>query len=476
MTAMPRTRGPAELLITVDREQAAPLRDQIAEQIRAAIRDGRLRMGVRLPATRRLAVDLGVSRGVVVEAYGELVHQGFIVAAGRALPRVAPLPAVARTSAGPAPDLPAIAPPRLSYRFDLAPEVPDMGLFPRHEWLRALRHVLETAPDQALDYGDPRGARELREALADYLGRARGVVTDPDCIVICQGSIQAIDLACRTLAATGGTRRMAVEDPCADGIRHACHYAGLTMVPTRVDGHGVRVHELIRASPDAVIISPAHQFPTGAALQPVRRRNLLRWAAAEGVALIEDDYDAEFSYDGRPAAALQGAAPDSVIYVGTVSKALAPAIRLGWAVFPSRLVGVAAELKAALDGGSPAVEQLALAYMIGRSVYENHVRRVREEYGRRRAAALQAFARRLPASPVTGAGGGLHFALALGAPVDRADVEARADARRIRLRAMESFLARRPEHASTLLIGYGRLPVAAAQPAVEALADLIAAA
>jgi GntR family transcriptional regulator / MocR family aminotransferase len=472
---MARTQGPAELLIAIDRHDPEPLRDQVAGQIRGAIRAGRLRAGVRLPATRRLAADLGVSRGVVVEAYGELAHQGFILGSGRASPRVASGAAAPGAQAtAPLPAAPAPSPSR-SYRFDLAPEVPDMALFPRREWLRALRFALDTAPDQTLDYGDPRGALELREALADYLGRARGVVTDPGCIVVCQGSIQAIDLACRTLAAAGA-RRMGVEDPCADGIRHACRYAGLTMAPTSVDRRGVSVEELAAAGLDAAIVSPVHQFPTGAALHPERRRRLLAWAVAAGVALIEDDYDAEFCYEGRAAAALQGSAAEHVIHVGSVSKALAPAIRLGWAVFPRRLVGSAGELKAALDGGSPAVEQIALAQMIGRSVYENHVRRVRVEYGRRRAAALQALARRLPANPVSGAGGGLHFAVALDEPVDRADVEARADARRIRLRAMESFLARRPDRASTLLLGYARLPVAAAEPAVDALAELLSAA
>jgi GntR family transcriptional regulator / MocR family aminotransferase len=485
---MARTPGTIDLLVAVDRDHATPLRDQIADQIRAAVRERRLRAGVRLPATRRLAVDLGISRGVVVEAYAELACQGFIVAGGRASPRVAELPSVAAqmlapttmAAGGPAPasaaaGVPAPATTALSYRFDLAPEVPDMSLFPRREWLRALDFALGAAPDQTLDYGDPRGALELRQALADYLGRVRGVVTDPDCIVVCQGSIQAIDLACRTLAAAGA-RTIGVEDPCALGVRHACRYAGLSMLNAPVDRDGLDVESIASVAPDAAVVSPVHQFPTGAALERGRRRRLLEWAQATGATLIEDDYDAEYTYDGQAPPALQGSAAGSVIYVGSASKALAPAIRLGWAVLPRHLMRSAGELKAAMDGGSPAVEQIALSRMIGRAVYEHHVRRVRVEYARRREAALAALSRRLPETAVTGASGGLHFAVQLGAPVQRAAVEARAEARRIRLRTMESFLARQPEQASTLLIGYGRLPVPAAAPAVDALAGLLAAA
>lgn len=468
---MARLPGTIDLPVAVDRRAALPLRDQVADQIRTAIRDGRLLAGVRLPATRRLAVDLGVSRGVVVEAYAELACQGFIVAAGRCAPAVANVP-TARPAQAPPPRV-AAAPPSRSYRFDFAPEVPDMSLFPRREWLRSLDFALGVAPDQTLDYGDPRGAPELRQALAEYLGRTRGVIAEPERIVICQGSIQAVDLACRTLAAAG-VARIGVEDPCSGGVRHACRYAGLSMAITAVDGDGLDVDGLLADAPDAAIVSPVHQFPTGAALHAARRRRLLRWATSAGTTLIEDDYDAEYSYDGRTPPALQGSAADHVIYVGSVSKALAPAIRLGWAVLPRRMVAVAADLKAAMDGGSPAVDQIALARMISRSIYEHHVRRVRVEYGRRREAALRALARQLPATAVTGANGGLHFAVGLPAPVARVAVEARADARRIRLRALESFLEHPPEQASTLLLGYGRLPAAAADAAVTALAEVVA--
>lgn len=467
---MARSRGPVDLPVAVDRQADTPLRDQITDQVRAAIRERRLRPGVRLPATRRLAIDLGISRGVVVEAYGELLVQGYLVAEGRASPRVASMRSGIADAAAQAEE----RPPR-SYRFDMAPEVPDMGMFPRREWLRSLRFALETAPDQSLDYGDPRGAPELRAALADYLGRTRGVVTDPDCVVVCQGSIQAIDLACRALAAHGALR-MAVEDPCAHGIRYSCRYAGLEAISTTVEDETARVEEIIAAAPDAAIVSPVHQFPTGAVLPAAGRRRLLRWLESAAGALIEDDYDAEYCYTGNVAPALQGSARDRVIYVGSASKALTPAIRLGWAVFPARLAKTAGELKEALDGGSPAVEQIALAHMIGHSVYERHVRRVRVEYRRRRHAMLDALAHRLPGARVSGADAGLHFAMRLSASVDRAAVERRANARRIRLRAMESFMAQRPTLASTLLIGYGRLPAAAAGAAVEALADVLQAA
>ena len=225
---MSRTSGPNDLLLAVDRAAGLPLRDQIAEQLREAIRSRRLRPGVVLPAGRTLAADLGVSRGVVVEAYEELREQGFVEMRPRSAPRVregadSPLPAGPDGSPPP--------------RYDLVPELPDLGLFPRRAWSQALQLALRTAPDRAFDYGDPRGDERLRRVLADYLGRARGVVADPEQIVVCQGSIQAVDLACRVVASLGG-RSIGLEDPCADGLRRAAPGAGLSFVPIPVDARG----------------------------------------------------------------------------------------------------------------------------------------------------------------------------------------------------------------------------------------------
>ncbi len=459
---MSRTSGPNDLLLAVDRAADLPLRDQIAEQLREAIRSRRLRPGVVLPAGRTLAADLGVSRGVVVEAYEELREQGFVEMRPRSAPRV-------REGAdSPLPAGPDGAPPP---RYDLVPELPDLGLFPRRAWSQALQLALRTAPDRAFDYGDPRGDERLRRVLADYLGRARGVVADPEQIVVCQGSIQAVDLACRVVASLGG-RSIGLEDPCADGLRRAAPGAGLSFIPIPVDARGAEVERLVASSADAAIVTPAHQFPSGVTMTAARRKRLLAWARSGGV-VIEDDYDAEFFYDGRPAGALQGEAPDSIVYVGSASKTLAPAIRLGWAVMPRRLADRAAELKAALDGGSPAPEQIALAHMIETAAFERHVRRTRVEYGRRRQALLGALAAAMPRARIAGERAGLHLAARLPASVDRAGLEQAALAARIRMFMLESFMHDPPAFGSSLLIGYGRLPAAAAEPAVAALADVL---
>jgi GntR family transcriptional regulator / MocR family aminotransferase len=454
-----------DLAVSLDRRGRRPLRDQLAEQLRASIRRGSLRPGCTLPASRPLATELGVSRGVVVGAYEELRHQGLIAGDARKSPRVTEL------AHAPVPD----PPPARPYRFDLAPQVPDVGMFPRRQWLRALQSALDAVPDQALDYGDPRGQPSLRGALAEFLGRTRGVVCDPACIVICQGSIQAVDLACRTLSATGA-RTIALGTPCERSVHSAARFAGLQATEIELDPDGIDVDRLAALGPDAAVVSPVHQFPTGAAFSDVRRERLLAWARGTGATVIEDDYDAEFCYPDRAPVALQGAHPAGCIYVGSVSKALAPTIRLGWGVFPRRLAGVAGELKEALDGGSPAMEQIGLEWMISSAALERHLRHTRQEYARRRAAMIAAIERWMPEAQITGAGGGTSFAVHLTGPVARRRLLGLAEAARVRLRTLEDFRDLGPSSASTLIVGYGRVSAEAAPAAARQLAALVAAA
>ena len=401
---------------------AAPVRGLtgwLADAIRTAIIDGRLQAGAPLPATRLLAGDLGVSRGVIVEAYQRLADEGLVSARPGAGTRVlgvsrpAPVRWPAEVRPGPtgqpAPagqSGPALLPHRWRARaeIDLSPGVPDLSGFPRAAWLRAEKLVLEQASVADLGYGDPRGSQWLRTELAGWLARTRGLRADPDDIIVVTGVAQALALLAQVLRDLG---EIAVEDPGSRGAREELAYWGLHPVPVPVDEHGLRVDAL--GDLRAALLTPAHQFPTGVVLAPRRRRDLLDWAAGADALIIEDDYDAEYRYDRAPVPALQASAPGLVAYAGSTSKTLAPGMRLGWLIPPGRLHADLVEAKHASDLGSPALPQLVLARLIASGELEQHIRLVRKRQRSRRDALLRALREYLPAARVQGIAAGLHL-------------------------------------------------------------------
>ena len=416
----------AELLIELDRSSRRPLHAQLEDGLREAVRSGRLPADGRLPASRALAADLGISRRLVVDAYAQLRAEGYLIARRGAGTYVAGAPA--------APTAPAAEPPPTTPAFDFFPGYPDLASFPRRAWLRVLRETLREAPDRSFGYPDPRGAIELRVALAGHLARVRGVVADPESIVICAGAAQAFALLARTLAGAP----MAVEDPGMPVHRAILAAHGAELVALPVDGEGARVEELTRGlAAGSALLTPAHQAPTGVVLSSERRAALLAWAGEGGRVVIEDDYDAEYRYDRAPLAAMQGLAPDRVIYTGTVSKTLAPALRLGWLVAPPRL----------LESGA----------------YDRHLRQARRRYRARRDALVAAVARHLPGARVTGLAAGLHALVRLPEPVDGRAL-ARAAARdSVGVYPLGlSYLTPRPLD-DGLVLGYANL----AEPAIE---------
>ena len=389
---------------------SAPVRgltSWLADAVRAAIIDGRLQAGAPLPPTRVLADDLGISRGVIVEAYQRLADEGLVSARPGAGTRVLSLRSAnpGRTgadgsrgrTAGPA-------------GVDLSPGVPDLSGFPRAAWLRAERAVLEQASVADLGYGDPRGSEWLRAELAGWLARTRGLRAEPDDIIIVTGVAQALALLAQGLRRSGGANAgSAGEDPGSRGSRDELAYWGLRPVPIPVDSRGLMVDQLAGTGVRAVLLTPAHQFPTGVVLAPGRRRDLLDWAAAAKALVIEDDYDAEYRYDRAPVPALQASAPGQVAYAGSTSKTLAPGMRLGWLIPPGHLRADLVEAKHASDLGSPALPQLVLAHLIATGELERHIRGVRKRQRGRRDALLQALAEHLPETRVQGIAAGLHL-------------------------------------------------------------------
>jgi GntR family transcriptional regulator/MocR family aminotransferase len=363
-----------------------------------------------MPPTRVLAADLGVSRGVVVEAYQQLTAEGYLASQAGGYTRVAAGPPP-RAAAPPGPGAPG---PDIDLSYGRA----DVSSFPRGAWLRSIRTALTDAPNEVFGYLTGRGVPQLRIAMADYLNRVRGTVADPEHMVICTGYAQGMSLLMGVLAARG-VKRLALEDPSSmDDALPAARAVGLDVVGIAVDGDGIRVDELRESGAGAVILTPAHQWPTGSVLSAGNRAAVIRWATEHDAVIIEDDYDAEYRYDRTPVGALQGLAPDHVVYAGSASKTLAPGLRLGWLVLPGRLTEPMAEAKIAADRGSPALEQMALADFVTRGELDRHLRRMRPVYRRRRDALLQALEAHLPWLEPDGVSAGLHLVTWLPPHVD----------------------------------------------------------
>ncbi len=389
-------------------------RSSLEGALREAIRSGRLAARTRLPSTRALAADLGLARGTVTDAYDQLVAEGWLVARQGSGTRVASAPGrTERSSASRRPPPPESA---STVRHDFRPGRGDLSNFPRREWVAALRRALRAAPDSVLDYSDPRGLQVLREALATYLGRARGLRVDPDNLVVCCGWVQGFALIAEALRGAGATR-VAVEDPSMARNPATLRRFGLGVTSVPVDRHGADPAGVTRrGSVAAVLLTPAHQYPTGATLSAERRTAWIDWARDHEAVLIEDDYDGEFRYDRQPVGALAALDPERVIYAGTTSKTLAPGLRLGWLVLPPRWLERVVDLRPLVDRHSSAPDQLALAEMIVSGAFDRHVRHSRMRYRRRRDLLLALLADQVPAVAPHGIAAGLHTVIDL--PVD----------------------------------------------------------
>jgi GntR family transcriptional regulator/MocR family aminotransferase len=460
--------GP-ELLITIDRDAGAGLRAQLEDQLRAAIRGGRLAGGERLPSSRELANAVGLSRGLVQDCYAQLQAEGYLTSRPGSATRVA-TSAAPRADTPPAPTRP--VPPRHAVA-DFRHGVPDLRLAPREDWAWAIREVCRTAPNTAFDYGDPLGERRLRDVLAAYLRRVRAVDATGDQVVVCTGMAQALGLALRALAADG-IDTLAFEDPGAPGsTTEQASAAGMTAVAVPVDDDGLDVTALERSGARAVLVTPAHQWPTGVVLAGHRRQELIAWARRHDAVILEDDYDAEFRYDRDPVGTLQGLAPDRVISLGTVSKSLAPALRIGWLIPPSRMLGELSRGKHVADRGSPGLDQLALATLIESGRYDRHLRRTRTEYAARRETLLTAIATHAPALRVTGLAAGFHAVLHLPTNTDEDEVIDEARHRGVGLHGMAGMHHTTPPAGPRLVLGFGDTPKPAIQAGITAIADLL---
>ena len=456
-----------DLHLDLDTASGRTLRARAEHALREAVRSGRLPPGAKLPATRALAQQLGVSRGVVVEAYAQLAAEGYLDTRRGGGTRVAdhpdPEPPPADDARPAAPEPEDGAP-----RHDLRPSLPAVDGFPRQAWLGAISRILRTIPDQRLGYGDRNGEPELRAALSASLARTRGVRATPDQVIVTGGLRDSLPLLWRLLRERGA-KRVGVEEPGWWRISRSVAEAGLTPVEIPTDDEGLDPSRLAALRLDAVAVTPAHQFPTGAVLSPARRAALVAWARRRGAIILEDDYDAEFRYDRAPIGSLQGLAPDLVVYGGSCSKTLAPALRLGWLVLPSSLVAeLHADDPSSPAGTPPTIDQLALADLFDRGEVDRHLRRQRIRYRRRRDALLDAIAAQIPEIEVRGAAAGLFAVLLLPPHADEDQVVAAAARHGVALEPL------RAQGRAGLVAGYANLPEAGAAAAVQALSQAMA--
>jgi GntR family transcriptional regulator/MocR family aminotransferase len=422
-----------ELLVELDRSRPRSLRRQLEAGLRAAIRDGRLRPGTRLASSRALALDLTVTRGVVVAAYAQLEAEGFVTSRRGAGTVVNSFPRPGRGR--PRPDTaPGVV------RFDLRPGSADTGLFPHAAWARAASSSMSSLPSADLGYGHPAGLRVLRAALAQYLGRVRGY------------------------------QQIAVEDPGLPVHRKQIVAAGAVPCPVPVDSEGLRVADLAATAATVVLATPAHQYPAGVVLSPGRRRALVDWARTSFV--VEDDYDAEYRYDRPPVGALQGLAPDRVIYCGSASKSLAPGLRLGWLVVPGGLRDELLAVREVTDRFTNVVVQAAFAEFLQHGDLDRHLRKARRSYRDRRDALTRALAEYIPGAYPTGIAAGLHAVVNLPAGTDADRIAADAARRGVLVYPLSHFMTSAPQEPA-LVIGYARLAPPQIAEGIRLLASVI---
>ncbi|SDP50121.1 PLP-dependent aminotransferase family protein [Lentzea jiangxiensis] len=421
-------------------------------ELRRAIRDGRLAPGTRLPSSRDLAAQLEVARGTVTSAYTQLVAEGYLTTRRGSGTTVASL--------GPAGACGVPEPPK-RWRYNLRPGLPALGAFPRAEWVAAHRAALADLPDDDLAYPDPAGFVGLRKEIVDYLARVRAVVTKD--AVITNGAADGLQLTARMLDGS-----IAIEEPSHIGGEDLLRSHSVKTVPIPVDDKGLRVDLLSKTDCRAVLVTAAHQFPLGVVLHPERRRALVEWARERDALIIEDDYDAEHRYDRPALSALQALAPEHVVYQGTTSKVLAPALRLGWLVVPERLREDIVNRKRYNDMGTATIPQAAFAHLLRTGGYDRHLRRTRALYRKRRDALLEAVAEHLPAWQPIGVAAGLHVVLRMPDGTDDLALKSRLEERGVHVWALAQY-TRTPMWPG-LVLGYASLTPDRLREAVREIA------
>lgn len=447
------------LPITIDRDAPVGLSQQLQDALRDLIARGGLPAGTLLPPTRRLAPALGVSRNVVLDAYSQLRHEGLLTA------RTGDGTRVSGTAVRPA-----VSAARTRRRIDLHPDVTDLSGFPRLAWGRAVNAALRELPDQALGYGSPRGIHELRVQLAAYLARTRGVVADAESIVVCEGLMTAVALLREALE----LRRVAVPRVSYPALAGALQRPGPPTGWLDVDEQGTLFERLPRGFGCAAVVQPAHHYPLGVAISEERAEHLLTWAHRRGGLIVENDANADVFHDGPGPAALQGGAPECTVLIGSVSRTLAPGLRMGWLVAPPELALRLGAHRARTIPGPPVIDQMAFARFLADGALDRQARRLRGTCRRRSRALAAALREELPDAAVNAPASGLHVTVALQPGTDEERVRAAAAASGVRLFGLAEHVLHGEPLPPGLVVGFGALPEPSAPAAARAVRNAVA--
>jgi len=485
--------------VFVNLDRSGPIYKQIYENLRVAILEGRLKAGERLPSTRELAQNLGVSRNTALLAYDQLAAEGYIsgnIGSGSFVTAILPesvprglasrdilegkkagswrLSAYAKRLPATLTIADASTSPKIRYDFQYgSPAVRD---FPDQLWQRAILRRLRHASMKALGYGPAEGYEPLRTAIAAYLKRSRGVECEARQILIVNGSQQALDLAARVLLDPNDS--VVLEDPHYQGARQVFQSARANLIPIPVDSEGLKVDLLPKKKRNLKVayLTPSHQFPTGAIMPVARRLDLLAWAREVNACILEDDYDGEFRYEGWPVKAAQGLDPEGrVIYIGTFSKSLFPSLRLGYLVLPDEMIKPFVAAKFLADRQVPMLEQLALADFIQEGHFERHLRRSRMRNASRRKALLESLEKYFGKSmEISGANAGVHLLVWLNS-VSRAELPVlmqRAADAGVGIYPVSPYYLKQPRRAG-LLLGYASLTEDEIRAGIRILASVM---
>ncbi|ACU72568.1 transcriptional regulator, GntR family with aminotransferase domain [Catenulispora acidiphila DSM 44928] len=457
-----------DLSLTVDRESALPLSEQVRGSLRRLIEDGSLGEDSPLPSSRQLAADLAVSRSVVVEAYEQLVAEGYLATRRGSGTRVAN--GIGRPS-GAASALTRALPERTESAWDLRTGTSDLDAFPRREWVRSVTAALAQAGRAELGYAPLSGAPHLRHVLAGHLGRTRGVRISPQNLMITAGFAQGLALLCAMLR-ENGHRDLGVEDPSHPGEREFIASAGLRPVGIPVDAEGLRVDLLERSPARAVLTTPGNQFPTGVRLSPARRAQLIEWARKVDGYILEDDFDCAYLDRADRVPSLQNLAPDRVVYAGSVSKVLAPALRLGWIAGPPEVMSGVEAVRAGWDIGCSGLEQLAFAHFVATGAYDRHQRALRTESHKRRALIRTMVAEHFPGAHMLGGDSGIQAFVTLPSHMDEQVLVREARNRSILIRGGAFYTLDDRTRPPALVLGYATIDGKGLQTALTALGDI----
>jgi GntR family transcriptional regulator/MocR family aminotransferase len=465
-----------------------PLFRQVYQGLRQAILSGAFRAGDRLPSTRDLCEQLGISRTVVLLAYDQLLAEGYVTGRGgsgtyvsRSLkasqPKRAdrsatlPLSRFGRAAAEASRAIEFPSRQQIPLRYDFADIRTDTSVFPFEAWRRILLRHAREAPVREFSYSPPIGSLGLREAICTHLRRSRAVVCDPSEVIVVNGSQQALDLVARVLVERGD--RVAIEDPQYPGAKEVFLAAGAKLYPVPVDRDGLDPAKLPQKA-NLVFVTPSHQFPTGVILPLARRLALLEWARRNNSVIVEDDYDGEFHYEGRPLESLQGLDTEGrIVYLGTFSRTVFPALRIGYLIVPKLLMPVFTAAKWLSDLHSATLEQRTLAEFINTGMYERHLRRLRRRNASRRETLLAAIQKYLGNRvEITGDGSGAHIVMWPRKKISEAEIIAQAASRNVNVYGISQFFLKQPSQPG-LLLGYPKMAETEIREGIRLLSEIL---